>query len=81
MAADLFDLKRVRITKETRAWLQARVHASGGERTAPEIAREALHEIAMREIHAAKVLVALSGSEGRVGDVEALLRDSEGRKR
>lgn len=68
MSADLGDLKRLKITTETRAWLAAEAHSSG--RTQQEIARDALHEIATRRIHAARVLVSMTGAEGRGGDGE-----------
>lgn len=77
MSADLFDLKRLRITGATRAWLQARARETG--RSQQEIARDALHELALREIRAARVLVALATAEGHSGDAEGHHRDSEGR--
>jgi hypothetical protein len=76
MAADLDDLKRLKVTAETRAWLQAEALTSG--RSKQEIARDALHEIALSKIRAAKVLTALVPAEGRAGDVEGHSRDSRG---
>jgi predicted transcriptional regulator len=71
MANDLHDLKRLKISSETRAWLQAEAHTT--KRSQQEIAREALHEIALRKIQAAKVLTALAPAEGQS-------RDTGGRK-
>lgn len=66
MSADLCDLKRLKITAETRAWLHAEAARTG--RSQQEIARDALHDLALEKIHAAKVLVALAPAEGRAGD-------------
>lgn len=67
MSADLDDLKRLKVTAETRAWLQAEAHTTG--RSKQEIARDALHEIALAKIRAAKVLASLAPDEGHNGDV------------
>jgi hypothetical protein len=72
MAADLGDLKRLKITAETRAWLQAEAHTTG--KSHQEIARDQLHAIALEKIQAAKVLVSLSPTE-------AHSRDGQGRVR
>lgn len=79
MAADLDDLKRLKVTAETRAWLQAKSLSSG--RTKQEIARDALHEIALAEIRAARVLASLAPTERRVGDAEGHRRDGQGQVR
>ncbi len=71
MSADLADLKRLKVTEETRAWLAATSRSTG--KSQQEIARDALHSLAVREIHAAKVLV-------RMAPDEALDRDSGGRR-
>lgn len=71
MSADLADLKRLKVTAETRAWLTAAARISG--KSQQEIARDALHSLAVKEIHAAKVLV-------RLAPDEALDRDSGGRR-
>lgn len=71
MSADLADLKRLKVTAETRAWLAATSRSTG--KSQQEIARDALHTLAVREIHAAKVLV-------RMAPDEALDRDSGGRR-
>lgn len=78
MSADLGDLKRLKITAETRAWLAAEAHSTG--RSQQEIARDALHEIATRRIHAARVLVSMSPSEGHGGDDQGR-GDSRGSRR
>jgi hypothetical protein len=78
MAAELVDLKRLKITGATRAWLQAKARATG--KSHQDVARDALHELALQEIHAAKVLVALSTAEGLIGDDEGHSRDSRGRE-
>jgi hypothetical protein len=66
MSADLGDLKRLKITAETRAWLQAEAHSTG--RSQQEIARDMLHNVALEKIRAAKVLVGLAPAEGHIGD-------------
>lgn len=66
MSLELSDLKRLKITRETRAWLQAEAQETGESQQ--DIARTALHEIALREIRKAKVLAALSQAEGHDGD-------------
>lgn len=66
MAADLDDLKRLKVTAETSAWLQAKAHTTG--RSKQEIARDALHEIALAEIRAAKVLASLAPPEAHSRD-------------
>lgn len=79
MSADLGDLKRLKITAETRAWLAAEAHSSG--RSQQEIARDALHEIAVGRIHAAKVLVSMAPSEGHAGDSERHNGATRGQRR
>jgi hypothetical protein len=66
MSLDLVDLKRLKITPETAAWLEAESRTSG--RTKQEILREAMHQLAVGKIHAAKVLAALAPVEGISGD-------------
>jgi predicted DNA-binding protein len=72
MSLDLVDLKRLKITPETAAWLEAESRTSG--RTKQEILREAMHQLAIEKIHAAKVLSALAPAEG-------ISRDGGGRRR
>jgi hypothetical protein len=62
---DLVDLRRLKITKRTRAWLQARAHTSG--RSMQEIARDHLDAAAAADIHAATVLITLAPAEGISG--------------
>lgn len=76
MAADLGDLKRLKISAETRAWLQAEAHTTG--KSQQEIARDQLHAIALEKIRAAKVLTSLAPSERRNGDAGAKDGDTTG---
>jgi hypothetical protein len=66
MSAELKDLKRLKISAETRAWLQAEALSTG--RSHQEIARDMLHSVAVEKIRAAKVLMALAPPEGHGGD-------------
>ena len=68
MALPLPDLKRLKITRATRAWLTAEARAT--RKTFAEVARDALHEIAIRRIHEAKVLTGIVASEDLDGDSE-----------
>lgn len=79
MAADLDDLKRLKVTPETWAWLQGKSHTSG--RSKQEIARDALHAIAVQELDAARVLNALDPRQAHPGDVRASSGDTEGHVR
>lgn len=78
MSADLCDFKRLKLTEKTRAWLTSESHRTG--RSPQEIARDALHDIALEKIHAAKVLMSLVPDEGRAGDTEGHGRDNQGRR-
>jgi ATP phosphoribosyltransferase regulatory subunit HisZ len=62
------DLKRLRISKATRAWLQA--EATTTNLSQQEIVRAVLHEIALKKIRAAKVLAALATDAGHERDDE-----------
>lgn len=66
MSLDLADLKRLKITKDTVSWLRGKCAATG--RSHQEIARDALHSVAVQEIHEAKILASFALSEGHVGD-------------
>lgn len=79
MADELKDLKRLKVTRETAAWLDAEAHSTG--RKKHEIARDALHELAVAKIHAAKVLVAMAPGQDRGGATEDHTRDFGGRRR
>ena len=63
MSLDLLELKRLRITAETAAWLKAESMSTG--RSQQEIAREELDRIAREKIHAA--LVPAEGPSGDSG--------------
>ena len=71
MSADLADLKRLKITEETQAWLRAEAQSTG--RSQQEIARDALHDIALGKIKAARLLAAMAPGE-------APSRDGGGRR-
>ena len=64
MSLDLIDF-RGKITAETNAWLEAEARTSGKPKQ--EILRDAVHEIALAKIHAAKLLTALAPAEGISG--------------
>ncbi len=66
MSLPLSDLKRLKVTSETRAYLYAEARRLGC--SMQEVARSELHRIAVEKIHAARVLVSLSPREARVGD-------------
>lgn len=68
MGAPKADLKRLKITAETRAWLQAEATTSG--KSQQDIVRTVLHEIALKKIHGAKLLAALATAEGHKRDAE-----------
>jgi hypothetical protein len=72
MSADLGDLKRVKLTEESLAWLEAESRATG--KTRQEILRDTMHDHALQQRQKAKVLLALWPREGRE-------RDGEGRER
>lgn len=66
MSLPLKDIGKAKITAETDAWLTHKARHTG--RTKHELLRDALHEMAVREIHAAKLLIALADGEGLVGE-------------
>ena len=66
----LEDLKRLKITNETRAWLAAEARLS--RRTMQQVARDELHRIAVIRIHAARIVVSLAPREGHAGDSEPI---------
>lgn len=70
MGVPLPDLKRLKITPQTRAWLTAEARAT--RKTFNEVARDALHEIALRKIHEARVLANLVDAEDLGGDSKDL---------
>lgn len=70
---------RGKITLEAHAALQAEQYATGRDQA--EIAREVLHEWALRKIDSAKVLHRLLRTEGAAGEAEGSAgkgRDSKG---
>jgi hypothetical protein len=66
VSLDLVDIKRLKITPETAAWLEAQWRRNPS-RSKQEILRDALHDLAIVEIHAARLLTALSPAEGQTG--------------
>lgn len=66
MAKGEFDFKRLEITAETRAWLDAESRITG--KKPQKIVRELLHERALKEIAAARLLTALAGTAGTSAD-------------
>lgn len=66
MSADLADLKRLKITPRTRAWLTAETLNTG--RSAQDIVRDLLDAKAGQAIHGAKILTALAEGEGHSRD-------------
>lgn len=66
MSLDLKDLKRLKITAETIAWLESESRITG--KTKQEILRDAMHQLACDKIHAARLLAALAPAEALSGD-------------
>ena len=66
MSLDLDDLKRLKITKETMAYLESEARETG--RTKQEVLRDEMHKIALVALRKAKLLVALSPDEGHDRD-------------
>jgi hypothetical protein len=79
MSLDLEDLKRLKITAETRTWLTAESHITG--RSAQEIARDVLHAKAMDRIHAAKVLIEIASGEAFIRDGRVNIGAEQGRRK
>lgn len=66
MSLDLKDLKRVKLTTDTLAWLESESRDSS--RTKQEILRDEMHKIAVAAKRKARLLLALSPGEGTDGD-------------
>lgn len=66
MSLDLVDLKRLKITAETAAWLEAEARITG--RSKQEILRDEMHRLAVEKIHGARLLAALAPAEANSGD-------------
>jgi hypothetical protein len=66
MSLDLKDLKRVKLTVDTLAWLES--EARDSNRSKQEILRDEMHAIAVAAKRKARLLLALSPSEGTDGD-------------
>ena len=76
MSHDLDDIKRLKLTKVTLRWLRAEAERTGY--SAQEIAREKLHRIAVKEIHAARLLFSETADEDITRDSRGRKYDSEG---
>lgn len=61
-----FDLKRLEVTAETRAWLEWKKRTTG--KSPQEFVRTLLHEAALKDIAGAKLLAALSATNGHDAD-------------
>jgi hypothetical protein len=66
MSLDLKDLKRVKLTTETLAWLESESRESS--RSKQEILRDEMHKIAIAAKRKARLLLSLSPDEGGFGD-------------
>lgn len=66
MSSDLIDLGKLKVTEQTAAWLESEHRRTGQKKLA--IVRDYLHELALKDFRAAKVLVALFPSEGNSGE-------------
>lgn len=66
MAKGEFDLKRLEITAATRTWLDWQARITG--KTPQEIVRKLLHERALKDLADARLLTAMSASDGTVAD-------------
>lgn len=67
MSKATFDIKRLKLTAETDAWLE-RECALHPEKSAQEIVRDRLHAMALKEIQGANVLVGICARRGIRGD-------------
>ena len=61
-----FDLKRLEISAATRTWLEWKQRTTG--LTPQEFVRQMLHDAALKDIGAAKLLTALSATNGTDAD-------------
>lgn len=76
MSLPLRDIGKPKITAETDAWLTTQARRTG--RSKHELLRDALHEMSVREIHAAKLLRALAAGEGLTGERRGHTGEEEG---
>lgn len=67
MAKAGFDIKRLKLTEATQAWIE-RERLMQPNKSAQEIIRERLHNIAVKEIQGATVLVGICARLGIRGD-------------
>jgi hypothetical protein len=64
-----FDLKRLKLTEATQAWIEAEC-AINPAKTPQEIVRSVLHEIALEKLRGASVFVGVAARRGIRGDDE-----------
>lgn len=76
MSLPLKDIGKMKVTAETDAWLAARSRITGKSKL--EILRAAAHELAIGEIHDAKLLIALARVEELGGDAGGSRGEDEG---
>lgn len=76
MSADLHDF-RCKITAEADAVLEALSRSTGDDRC--EIAREVLHQWALKQIHSATLIQRMVSREGIVGESEGRAGESKGK--
>lgn len=67
MAKATYQIKDIKLTEETEDWLESEC-AKHPEKTPQQIVRERLHEIALKDIRAAKVLVGIVSRRENRGD-------------
>lgn len=79
MSLPLKDIGKMKVTAETNAWLSARSRITG--KAKQEILREAAHQLAVREIHDAKLLIAIARVEELGGEGEGARGEEEGSAR
>jgi len=62
-----FDLKRLKLTDASKAWLEAECQLNPGK-SPQEIVRAVLHEIALEKLRGASVFVGVAARRGIRGD-------------
>jgi hypothetical protein len=67
MSKTPFDLKRLKLTETTQAWIEAEL-ADTPEKTAQEIVRDELHSMALRTLRKATVFTGIAARRGIRGD-------------
>lgn len=67
MSKTPFDLKRLKLTEAAQAWIEAECAMHPGK-TAQEIVRDTLHELALERLKGASVFVGIAARRGIRGD-------------